>query len=407
MKYPILLSVLSLSSIVSSELTRIDLRYRAYSDNPIYREPLFEDDGTYFGNINIGGQTVTVTFDSSTPVNWVPSSKCSTNACDLAPKKYDASKSSTSTNTKKPFKVVYDDGCIDGTLYRDKISVGGYDLKETTFVNADSVTGDLGTNRYLGSLGVGGYADGDWYDRSNNELNLFLNATLDLGLQTEKKAPKLKARDIVGMPGWGRSRPPRRGRKLRKRWYDSYLVIGGIDQSFVEGDFVQLDLPTCDYGESRYWKTSLQSIRLGDTYETKTDSEKTLAQFHTGSNFILAPEEKVKCLHEAIGATLTIQSNHEKVYQLPCDQIDDLPPLEFQLNNDIKASIPSTAWLTPDQNDSTKCNSLIRSVNGDKSAAWSLGNAFLDEFYVYFDYDKATIQLAKSSGGDGEVGSWN
>ncbi|CAO3639712.1 unnamed protein product [Cunninghamella blakesleeana] len=412
MKYTVLLSILSLSSIVSSELTKVRLEYRATDDTKLYREGVFNDDGVFYGRINIGGQTIPMTFDTSSPINWVPSSKCQTSSCNLVSKKYDASKSSTAVNTHRRFKVIYDDGCIDGTLYEDKINIAGYPINNATFINANKVTGDLGTNNYLGTLGFGGFDEGDWYNNPNGEITVSINDTLKAGNNSPNKlarrgfsyAPQMGFSPAPGAPG---------RRKLRKRWYDSYFVIGGIDYDLVDGDFVQLDLPTCDYGDSKYWKSELSYIKLGDQYEKQIKTKtKTLAQFNSLTKYIIAPEETSKCLHEAIHAKLTHNQHGDKVYQLPCDQADALPNLEFKLNNQYKASIPNSAWFEQDEVNPTMCNSLIRSIcnDGDKSKDqnWVLGNAFLNEFYVYLDFHQGTISMAKPKGrADTEVGPWN
>lgn len=414
MKYTILLSALSLSSIVSCQLTKVKLEYRATDDAKLYREGVFKDDGVFYGKINIGGQTIPITFDTSTPINWVPSSKCQSSACNLVSKKYDASKSSTAVNTHQPFKVIYDDGCIDGTLYEDKINIAGYQIDNATFINAHKVTGDLGTNNYLGSLGFGGFDEGDWYNTPGHKLTVFLNNTLDSNIGNKNKQ-KIVRRGFSYAPQMGFSPAPGPSssrRKLRKRWYDSYFVIGGIDYDLVDGDFIHLDLPTCDYGESKYWKAELGYLKLGDKYEKEIKSEtKTLAQFNSLTKYIIAPEETSKCLHESINAKLTYNQDGDKVYQLPCDQAKLLPNMDFKLNNQYKASIPYSAWFEEDEHDPTMCNSLIRSVcdkTKKKEHNWVFGNAFLNEFYVYLDFNQGTISMAKPKGRtDTQVGSWN
>lgn len=173
--------------------------------------------------------------------------------------------------------------------------------------------------------------------------------------------------------------------------YDAQFIFGGIDHNVYKGDVAYLKLPTCDYGDSPFWKTEIKCVKLGDKIDIKL-APKSLASLSTGSNFILAPTKQADLLHAAIDATY---SEQDQRYNLKCcDDIDALPTFKIDFNG-YRISIPPKLYVVQDTKKT--CHTLInRNANEDKN--WVLGGAFLNNFYHIYDTSNLQVGLAIPKG---------
>lgn len=166
--------------------------------------------------------------------------------------------------------------------------------------------------------------------------------------------------------------------------------IFGVDHDVYKGDIAYLKLPTCDYGDSPYWKSELNCVKLGD-FDLKL-AKKSLASFSTGSSFILAPTKQADLLHASIEGHY---DEDEDYYRLECcDKIDKLPTLKFDFNG-YRVSIPPHLYVEKDSDD--ECHTLI-GRNYDSHKNWVLGGAFLNNFYHIYDLENKQIGLALPKG---------
>lgn len=190
----------------------------------------------------------------------------------------------------------------------------------------------------------------------------------------------------------------------RKRWYhnepEGLFVFGGVDHSVYEGEIAYMPLPTCDYGDSPYWKTRLNCVNLGHRMDLKLAS-KSLASFSSSSNMITAPERQVQLLHKAIGAHYDSASG---TYQLKCCEVQKLPDLTFTFDN-YQVSLPPTVWTakvdSDDDSEDAMCYTKIQSNGMEKE--WVLGNAFLNNFYHIYDQGRKRVGLAMPKGSKSKV----
>jgi hypothetical protein len=169
---------------------------------------------------------------------------------------------------------------------------------------------------------------------------------------------------------------------------DAEFIFGGIDHTVYKGDIAYFKIPTCDYGDSPYWKSELNCVKLGSKIDIKL-APKSLASFSTGSNYILAPTHQADLLHAAIDGHY---DEDEGVYKLECcDKLDELPDFELDFNG-YRVSLPPKLYVK--QGDDAKtCTSLInRNPNDDKN--WVLGGSFLNNFYPIYDLSNNQIGLA-------------
>lgn len=178
----------------------------------------------------------------------------------------------------------------------------------------------------------------------------------------------------------------------KKRWNkpDGEFIFGGVDHDLYDGKIAYMPLPTCDYGDSPYWKTRMNCVKLGHLADIKL-AHKSLASFGTNNNYISGPSSQVELLHKAMGAKQSGGS-----YQIKCCEADKLPDLTFTFDN-YQVSLPASAWTSPvdgaDRDDEeAMCKTSIRGNNNEKE--WVLGGAFLNNFYHIYDQGNKRVGLA-------------
>lgn len=174
---------------------------------------------------------------------------------------------------------------------------------------------------------------------------------------------------------------------------DAEFIFGGVDHDVYKGDIAYLKLPTCDYGESPFWKTEIKCVKLGDKIDIKL-APKTLGSLSTGGNFILAPTQQADLLHAAINGTY---DDNTRQYNFECceDVFDTLPTFKIDFNG-YRVSLPPSLYIKRDSEKS--CHTLIgRNINSEKD--WVLGGAFLNNFYHIYDSSNSQIGLAIPKGG--------
>ncbi|KAG1595049.1 hypothetical protein G6F47_008613 [Rhizopus delemar] len=347
--------------------------------------------GLAYGKIKVGtpSQSFSVLFDTSQSLTWVPSTDCHTPICrQHSNKLYSPSSSSTSLNLHKKESIKYDEGvCVDVRLYEDAVSVAGLSVPNQLFGAAYSVKG-LGGKEYLGYLGLGGYSE-------NGDVQFSSNKTSSSLKKRQSSGSGAYASNAFQM-GYGQSSQQfgmvsssQNGFYQKRNNEDEHnaeFIIGGIDHNVYKGSIAYLKLPTCDYGDSPYWKTELNCVKLGSKIDIKLAS-KTLASFNTGSSYILAPPQQADLLHAAIDGHY---DEDEEVYKVKCcENFDDFPTLKFDFNG-YRVSLPPKAYLKKDGD--KECTSLIN--RGEDAKNWSLGGYFSRWFYQVFDASNLQIGLA-------------
>ncbi|KAG1449414.1 hypothetical protein G6F56_008649 [Rhizopus delemar] len=353
------------------------------------REPITMKNGLAYGKLKVGtpSQSFSVLFDTSQSLTWVPSVDCHTPICRKHSNNlYNPSSSSTANNLHKKESIKYSEGvCVDARIYQDTVSVAGLKVPNQLFGAAYSVKG-LGGDDYLGYLGLGGYiGDGDVQLSSNTSSSslkkrggsngAYASNAFQMGYGTSSQQ--------FGMVSSGQ------GGFYQKRDSDEHnaeFIIGGIDHNVYKGSIAYFKLPTCDYGDSPYWKTELKCVKLGNKVDIKL-APKALASFDTGSSHILAPRQQADLLHAAIDGHY---DQEQEVYKLKCcdKDLDSYPTLKFDFNG-YRVSLPPKAYL---KKDGEECTSLIGRSTDDKD--WSLGGYFSRWFYQVFDASHLQIGLA-------------
>ncbi|KAI9322243.1 aspartic peptidase domain-containing protein [Dichotomocladium elegans] len=377
-------------------LQRIPLHRRA-NDGTMKTAEMTFDEGSLVGSIKIGSpaKEYSVLFDTGSSLTWVPSTKCHSHDCRAySQSPYDAEQSSSAFSLNKKQSIKYDnDSCIDVELYTETITVAGLTVENQLFGAAYSVK-NIGDDKYVGYIGLGGFAE----DGSTNFINDDSEDASDLSKRYFVNSYGFAQNAFQSSYGVGSQQFSMvtynsNGfyQKKRSNSADGEFIFGGIDHEIYDGSIAYFPLPTCDYGNSPYWKASVSCVRLGDAADIKL-APKSLASFASNGYYITGPAEQVDVLHTAMGAHYDSASGK---YLLKCCDADELPDLDISFDH-YKVSLPHSSWIKTVSEDGEWCEALIRPNANEKE--WSLGGAFLNNFYHIYDLGNKRTGIAIPKG---------
>ncbi|KAG0739388.1 hypothetical protein G6F57_007736 [Rhizopus arrhizus] len=385
-----LTAILSLTLLSSAYAAKLEKR------DDIRREAITMKNGLAYGNIKVGTpqQSFSVLFDTSQSITWVPSTDCHSSICrQHSDTLYNANSSATAVNLHQKESIKYDEGvCVDLRLYQDSVSVADLSVPNQLFGAAYSVKG-LGGKEYLGYLGLGGYSDGGDVQLPSNSSSITKRQSTSSGAFASNAFQMGYGQSSQQFGMVSSSQNGFYQKRSNDNEHNAEFILGGVDHNVYKGSIAYFKLPTCDYGNSPYWKTELKCVKLGDKVDIKLSS-KTLASFSSGSNYMLAPSAQADLLHAAIDGHY---DEDEGVYKVKCcDDVDSFPTLKFDFQG-YRISLPPKAYLKKDGDD--VCTSLINRSSEEKD--WSLGGYFSQWFYQVFDASNLQVGLALPKGASG------
>ncbi|KAL9551092.1 hypothetical protein MBANPS3_004423 [Mucor bainieri] len=317
------------------------------------------------------GQSFPLLLDTSSETTWVAGIKCKSEFC-LTRKGslFDAGKSSTIENEHTVLTLDYEQGTVVGDVYQDDIKIGGEVLTDYPFGKAFEVSGFNNSLTYSGILGLGVSED--------------KKAKRDLALS--KRAPGSKKSDPPAI--WGP-----KGIKFGKRNNvgETCQFTFGVDKSRIEGDIAWLDLPTCDYGSTPFWKAKLTCAKIEGVADLKF--QKTVASFDTGVKNIQVPHKDLAAIHKGLKAEY---NDHSKKYEFKCCDAKDLT-FSFEKYD---VTLPTEYW-TRKVNDEicTDIFDVLESTKLDTENTWKLGTRFITNFVSIYDEHRRQTGLALLAGG--------
>lgn len=164
-------------------------------------------------------------------------------------------------------------------------------------------------------------------------------------------------------------------------------LIFGIETSFISGEIAWLDLPTCEYGNSPFWKTDLTCVTIGNVVDLKFKN--TVAEFDTTVENIEVPHEDLKKIHQGLHATY---NEVKKKYVFKCCEAEDLK-ISFEK---YTVSIPSNSWTASEDSIGELCSARISASNTTvvPTNRWRLGTNFMLNFYSIFSISRKQTGLA-------------
>jgi hypothetical protein len=167
----------------------------------------------------------------------------------------------------------------------------------------------------------------------------------------------------------------------------------GVDYSAISGDIAWLDVPTCDYGTSPFWKTPLTCAKIDGVVDFKFTN--TLASFDTSVKNIQVPLDDLQKIYDGLNATKCADGTNE--YQFKCCNAKDLT-LSFEKYD---VTIPVEAWTAQKDSSGEYCTAKISESESTDAPTnrWHLGTTFSINFYTIYSPSRAQTGLALSVGG--------
>jgi len=312
----------------------------------------------YYGVIEIGTppQSFEVIFDTGSSNLWVPKVGCS--HCGLPfishKSKYDDTISSTYVADGEDFEIMYGSGSVKGFFSKDDVTiaqdivVNQVEFAEITDAGGLGMAYSLG--KFDGILGLG-----------------FTSISVGGVPTVFEEAIKQNKVDLPIFAFYLGDNQP------------GELTFGGYDSSKFEGDleYVKLESAT-------YWEISMDSVEAGDY---KYD-EKTTAIVDSGTSLMTGPKEEVRKLAESMGA----KANFMGEYTIDCEKVPGLPDVVFTIGGK-EYSIPGPSTVIQAQG---TCLFAFMALDIPTGPKWILGDVFMRQYYTVFNYLDQTVGFAKA-----------
>jgi hypothetical protein len=320
-------------------------------------------DAQYYGTIQVGSpaQDLRVIYDSGSSNLWVSNIKPG-----LLSKHqyYDHSKSSSYVKNGTTFAIQYGSGPVSGEYSADTISIGGIEVPDYTFAEADNVKG-------LGPAYTVGHFDGI--------CGMGLDDISVDGVETPLRA----------LVNSGKLDEPVFAFYLGSGGADGELTIGGVDSSKYTGDFHYVPVVPMIPGKTGYWEIVLDDVQVNG----KSISAAKRGVVDSGTSLMVVPTDEIKAVAAAVGAKqLSIIPPLNREYKIDCDA--DAPSIDFQI--DGKTYSLSKSDYTLDQG-SGQC--LFAFMGQDIPAPVGpliiMGDVFMRAHYCKFDVGQQRVGFAQ------------
>ncbi|GFN84847.1 cathepsin d [Plakobranchus ocellatus] len=226
-------------------------------------------DTLYSGPMSIGTpeQQFDVTFDTGSPMTWVPSIHCQPDQSTDMYKKYNNASSSTYQAIGYPFEAVYDLGLVAGYCSQDTVTVAGLTIENQIFGEAIIESDLFSSNLNDGVFGLG--------------LTIYGPTVFD------------------NMVNQGLLPAPVFSFYLNRQDSDgptSVLTLGGTNPEYYTGDFTYVDLTASDR-----WQFEIERVQLSNGDVLMSESGRQ-AVVDSSTSLIVGPMEEVAILNRKLGA---------------------------------------------------------------------------------------------------------
>jgi len=147
-----------------------------------------------------------------------------------------------------------------------------------------------------------------------------------------------------------------------------------------------------------YWQFDLGGIYVGAEGSQSTVASGTSAIADTGTSMIVGPKEAVTALVTALGLSSDAVASGQSTgsYSVPCDQIDSLPPLSFDVGGRVFTLEGKDYVVKLQMFGQSTCALGIMSMDIPPPAGplWILGDVFLSKFFTVFDFGQDRVGFA-------------
>ncbi|KAI7866458.1 aspartic peptidase domain-containing protein [Spinellus fusiger] len=416
------------------------------------------DSGVLAGKLYIGTppQEFTVAFDTTTGYSWVRGYRCTSDNC-LNRCTYYARRSSTVVPTGQKFSVDYGSSCVDTHVYLDTFQFANLTVPSMPFGGAYRMHGfDPGFDGYLGlgrsvdfnttklrttssrSLSKRGvslpdsafvanaYQQGSGVqsaqfgiddgfsesgavsmeeeddDDKEREAPASMGEALHEDQPAEGLDPSLDVHEDNEVVSGGYGFTKRHGGNAvvrasatpQQEQVAGYLVLGGVDESAIQGPIEYIPLANTEDHSAKNWDVCIRDANFDGELNMK-QLPNAIASISTANSMIVMPPKQADQFHATFGGRYNAA---EKNYRFVCCEAEKLPTLKLTLENHI-VELPSKYWIKRlDQSKECCGYCTTRISHGNSDRDWVLGTAFTNAFYVTFDPEGERIGLALRKG---------
>ncbi|KAL2852824.1 aspartic peptidase domain-containing protein [Aspergillus pseudoustus] len=313
-------------------------------------------DYSYFATVNVGtpGQPVWMMLDTGGANTWVFGEDCTAKPCQMHNTFGEDSSSTVKTTTDK-FQVGYGSGNVSGILVTDHLAIAGINV-EMTFGLAREATDDFINYPIDGILGLG----------RSNDTSMGRSPFMDLVAKQGDLEKNIVSFHLSRSSDGAR---------------DGTVTFGGVDTTKFTGDIAY----TVVADSSIHWSIPLDDVNVNGK---DLGFKNKFAIIDTGTSYSLLPPEDAAAVHALIPGSKQISDEN---YILPCDSTADV---QFTFSGKSYSMSPKD-YIGARLEDGDGCISTIiaQAVFGDD--VWILGDTFLKNVYVVFDFDQDRIGFAE------------
>ncbi|KAM6308996.1 pepsin A-like [Aegotheles albertisi] len=316
-------------------------------------EPLVNNiNNEYFGTISIGTppQNFTVIFDTGSSNLWVPSTYCSSQACQDH-HRFNPNASSTFVSTNISLEIGYGTGSMTGVLGNDTVRVGSITIHNQTFGLAKTEANFFDKLPFDSILGLA-------YKR--------ISASGATPVFDNMMAQHLVSQNLFSffLSSDGAS--------------GSFVLFGGIDSSYTTNGINWIPLSA-----ETFWQITMESVTVRGKKTACTNSCQAIVD--TGTSLLAIPGKDLKQLYSALGANSNGQIN--------CTTANKLPNIIFNINGK-RFPLTPRAYVTLSGGQCTLGFEEMNTPPGS-TVLWILGDVFIREYYVIFNRATNSVGLSQ------------
>ncbi|ODQ55813.1 acid protease [Saitoella complicata NRRL Y-17804] len=333
----------------------------------------FGSDITYFSSLLIGSsqKEFSVVMDSGSSDLWVMSANCTDAAC----MNHDTLSTADSTSlavSGSPFQITYGSGAVEGVLVQDTVQFGDAagipPVQGLTFGLSERVSNQFASLPTDGILGLGNQAASA--EGVPTLLSLLL-PSLNSPSQNQIGVNLQRAADGTR---------------------DGQVDLGILDTTkFDPTAMVFVD----NVSERGLWEVEMDDVQVGGIGLNLTGRT---AIVDTGTTLILAPPSDALALHQLIpgAAASSSDASGATMFYIPCTTTT---ALNLVISSTPFTISPKDYVGSPVGGGMCVSNIVGESVGG--AGEWLVGDVFLKNVYVVFEYGKQQVGLAPQLEGTG------
>jgi len=304
-----------------------------------------------------------VLMDSGSADFWVGADNCqSQDGGNCGNHQFLGSQSSSSfEDTRAPWNITYGTGSVAGTIVKDNLNFGGFQVEGLTFGTAlvESVEFSSPDTPFDGLMGL---ARGEL---SNQATPTPIEALKAQGLVRQAITSYKLARVADGSN-------------------DGQITFGGLDETKFDANTL-VEVP--NVSRIGFWEAQMPSILVNDQ---NVGLQGRSAILDTGTTLVIAPPADATAIHQAIpGAKFDQQLG---IFTVPCNTN---VRVALTFGNTAFSIDPRDLAFGQIARGSQDCMSGISAGEFGEATQWLVGDVFLKNAYFSHNVDTNTMSLAK------------